>query len=217
MVEDLSGMRIAILAGDGVDEAELLEPWSQLQEAGAIPTIVSATLGSIRVRNGGRPGLRVAIDEELRATSGRPFGGVVIVGDYESTERLRADPAASPFLRSFFRHGKPVAALDHGAALVLEVARVYGRRLTCSSALRDDLDYAGAHWLDRPVVVDGNLITGRGRDDTAQFSMQLVRTLYKLRERRHGVRRRYRMAMRRWRSFWTHQRASGSDPVAPHL
>lgn len=204
MVEDLSGMRIAILAGDGVDEAELLEPWSQLQEAGAIPSIVSATAGSIRVWNKGQPGLRVAIDEELRAATGRPFVGVVIVGGYDSTERLRADPATSPFLRSFFRHHKPVAALDHGAALVLEVARVYGRRLTCASTLRDDLDNAGAHWLDRPVVVDGNLITGRGQGDTAQFSMQLVRTLQKLQARRHGIRRRCRVAVRRLRSFWVH-------------
>jgi protease I len=179
-----SSVHIAILAGIGADVWELSESRQELNEAGAEVVVVSPAA------SGGGPGLEenLQVDADLHGSTPAAFDGVLIVGDQASTQSLRRDPDTAAFLRHFFRNEKPVAALDHGAAVVLEVADVYGRRLTSAESLKEDAGHAGARWLDSPMVVDGNLITGRSVDDTGAVSRQLVRQSRRARMQR-GIRR----------------------------
>jgi protease I len=78
------------------------------------------------------------------------------------------------FVRDFFEHGKPVAAICHGPQMLIEADVVVGRTLTSYPSLQTDLANAGAHWVDQPVVTDRGLVTSRKPDDIPQFNEKMI-------------------------------------------
>jgi len=69
------------------------------------------------------------------------------------------------------------AAVCHGPQLLVEADAVRGKTLASWPSVRKDLENAGAHWVDRQVVEDGNLITSRKPDDLEAFSEAILRRL----------------------------------------
>jgi protease I len=175
MTAKLDGKIVAILATDGVEESELIEPWLRLQRAGAEAQIVSLSDGTIAACNGGQAAHKITVDVAICATTPDRYDGLVMLGDLVSVERLRRNPQIMAFVRSFLADSKPVAALCHGVALILEAQAIEGRKLTAAESLKEDIRYCGGHWLDQAVVTDGNLTTGRSHEDIAAFSRQLIR------------------------------------------
>ncbi|HJZ94205.1 MAG TPA: DJ-1/PfpI family protein, partial [Gemmataceae bacterium] len=80
--------------------------------------------------------------------------------------------------RTFMQDGTMrVAAIGHGAQLLISAMALDGRVVTCDPGIRDDVRAAGAIYRDEAVVRDGNLLTGRGLDDLPEFCRQLVRMM----------------------------------------
>jgi protease I len=73
--------------------------------------------------------------------------------------------------------GKPVAAICHGASVLINANVLKGRTLTCWPSIAVDVKNAGGRYVDRPVVEDGNLITSRKVDDLKAFNDAIVRQL----------------------------------------
>jgi protease I len=70
-----------------------------------------------------------------------------------------------------------VAAVCHGPQLLISADVVRGRTVTSWPSVAVDLKNAGANFVDKPVVVDGNLITSRKPDDLPQFSAAIIDAL----------------------------------------
>jgi len=81
------------------------------------------------------------------------------------------------FTRSVFDQGKLVAAVCHAPWMLVEADVAEGRTVTSWPSIRTDLINAGARWVDREVVEDGNLITSRKPDDLPAFSQAILRRL----------------------------------------
>ncbi len=79
--------------------------------------------------------------------------------------------------RTFMQEGMRVAAIGHGAQLLISAGALDGRRVTCAPGIRDDVRAAGASYRDEAVVIDGNLITCRGADDLPAFALAMIRML----------------------------------------
>jgi protease I len=70
-----------------------------------------------------------------------------------------------------------VAAVCHGPWLLVEAEAIDGRMVTSWPSLKTDLINAGARWVDREVVEDGNVITSRNPGDLEAFTAAIVRQL----------------------------------------
>ena len=70
-----------------------------------------------------------------------------------------------------------MAAIGHGPQLLISAGALDGRAVTCAPGIRDDVRAAGAAYRDEAVVLDGNLLTGRGPDDLPAFCRQMMRLL----------------------------------------
>jgi len=170
----LDGVRVAILATDGFEQAELEEPKKALDKAGADTKVVSPSGKAIKgwdMTDWGRK-----VDSDLALKDARPdeFDALVLPGGMMNPDKLRMDPAAVAFVKAFFDAGKPVAAICHGPWTVIEAGAARGRRMTSWPSLRTDLRNAGADWVDREAVVDGNLVTSRKPDDLPAFNREMI-------------------------------------------
>jgi len=173
---DLGDRRVAILATDGFEQVELTEPLEALREAGATVDIVSiaSTPDSIRGWNEGEWGERIDVDRTVTDALPKDYHALVLPGGVMNPDRLRQDEDAVEFVRSFFRTGKPVAAICHGPWLLIEAGVVAGREVTSWPSVRTDLENAGAVWVDDVVVVDSGLVTSRGPDDLPAFTRKML-------------------------------------------
>ncbi len=170
----LTGKRVAILATDGVEQVELTEPRKALDAAGARTTLVSPKQDKIKAWKFVNWGDELKVDLPLSQARVDDFDSLLLPGGVMNPDTLRMDPAAVAFVRSFFQHGKPVAAICHGPWMLVEADVVRGRTVTSWPSLKTDLRNAGADWVDREVVTDEGLVTSRKPDDIPAFSKKII-------------------------------------------
>jgi protease I len=171
---NLEGVKVAILATDGFEQAELTEPRKALQEAGAETEVVSPKPGRIRGWQGKDWGEQVSVDATLEDADPKDYDALVLPGGVMNPDHLRMNPQAVAFVKAFFDADKPVAAICHGPWTVIEADAARGRRMTSWPSLRTDLRNAGADWVDEEVVVDGRLVTSRKPDDIPAFNREII-------------------------------------------
>jgi deglycase len=174
MAEELNGMRVAVLATDGVEQVELDQPWQALEEAGAQPELVSLAAGEITAYEHIDKGESKKVDTVVSSADPDEYGALVLPGGVINGDFIRADADAVVFVKAFFEAGKPVAAICHAPWVLAEADVVRGRRMTSWPSLQTDLRNAGADWVDEEVVVDGNLVTSREPDDVDAFNAAIV-------------------------------------------
>ena len=187
MQGNLAGFRIAILAADGFEQSELIEPRNALAAAGASIEIVSLRPGRIQGMKHKEKGDQIDVTALVAEVTAAEFDGLVLPGGVSSPDEMRTHPEAVQFVADFFRAGKPVDAICHGPWMLVEADVVEGRTLTSWPSLKTDLQNAGADWVDREVVLDDNLVTSRKPSNLQAFCEKLVMLIGAGREEDHDT------------------------------
>jgi deglycase len=175
MKNSLNGTKVAILATDGVEQMELVEPRKALDDAGAVTHLISPNAGTIQAMNHDEKGDRLKVDRVLGDARASEYDALLLPGGVANPDRLRTDARAVQFVKEFMLSEKPVGAICHGPWLLVEANAVAGRTLTSWPSLQTDIRNAGGEWVDRPVQEDERLITSRKPDDIPQFNEAIVR------------------------------------------
>ena len=179
MAHELDGRRIAIVASDRFEEAELSEPRRALMEAGADVDVIAPHSGSIQGMNHDEVGHKVPVDRTLDEARPEEYDALVLPGGVANPDRLRTNDKAVHFVRAMYEQQKPIAAICHGPWTLIEADIVRGRTTTSWPSLKTDLKNAGADWVDREVVIDGGLVTSRKPDDIPAFNKAIIETFQK--------------------------------------
>jgi len=170
--------RIAILVDQMFEDSEFRLPYDRLRAEGHQVDIVGLESGSEVI--GKRRIEKVTVQKAVKKASPRTYDALVIPGGY-SPDHLRMDADAVRFTRAMVDANKPVAAVCHAPSLLIEADVVEGRTVTSWPSVKTDLVNAGAEWVDREVVVDGNVITSRKPADLHAFTAAILEQLA------HGV------------------------------
>jgi protease I len=177
--ENLKGKKVAILVADGFEEVELAQPRQALDDAGAKTVVVSPAKGFVKGWNHTDWGKETKVDMPLSEAKADEFDALLLPGGVMNPDLLRREPQAVRLVRSFFDAGKPVAAICHGPWMLVEAGVVRGREVTSFPSIQTDLKNAGARWVDREVVVDGNLVTSRKPADIPAFNREMIKVFAK--------------------------------------
>ena len=167
-------MQKALLAfvDDSYEDLELWYPKLRLEEAGYDTRLAGPVLRSFA----GKHGYPATADLLLGDARSEDYAGLLIPGGF-MPDKLRRDPKVLELTREFHGAGKLVAFICHGGWIPISAKILRGRRATGSLGIRDDLENAGALWVDEPVVLDGNLVSSRTPRDLAAFARAMVEFL----------------------------------------
>ena len=172
---NLTGRRVAILATDGVEQVELVQPREAVEKEGATTTLVSIVHGDIQAMNSDVDAADTfTVDRVVAEVSTDDFDALILPGGTTNPDQLRVDADAVEFVRAFMKTHKPVGVICHGAWTLVEADALKGRTLTSYPSIRTDLRNAGATVVDEEVVVDGNLVSSRNPDDLPAFNDKLL-------------------------------------------
>lgn len=162
-----------ILVEHDYDYSDLDHARAVLGGAGATIQVVGPVQGQSYTSRDGRPTVADVAASAVRAVD---VDAVVIPGGY-AADRMRLRHAMIDLVRDMVDAGKPVAAIDHGPSLLINAKALNGRTVTCWPSIAVDAKNAGARYVDRPVVEDGNVITSRKSDDLPFFTDAIIRQL----------------------------------------
>ena len=174
MAQELKNKKIAILATDGVEQVELIEPRRALDQAGATTELVSLEKGEIQGFDHLDHGDRFTVDRTLDEVSADDYDGLLIPGGVANGDFLRASEDAVSFTAAFAKAHKPIAAICHAPWVLVEAGIVEGRTITSFPSLATDVRNAGGTWVDKEVQVDQGLVTSRKPDDIPAFSAKAI-------------------------------------------
>jgi protease I len=175
MGQTLNGVKVAILATDGFEQSELLDPRRALDQAGASTAVVSLESGQIKGWNHKEWGETIAVDDTVDSVDAKNFDALLLPGGVMNPDKLRMDAKAVAFVKAFFAAKKPVAAICHGPWTIIEAGAAKGRTLTSWPSLKTDVQNAGGTWVDQETMVDGNLVTSRNPKDIPAFNREILK------------------------------------------
>jgi protease I len=176
MTKVLKGKRIAILATNGVEESELVEPRKALDKAGAKTELISPASGKIQAMKHKAQGVTFEVDLPLDEANAEDYDALLLPGGVANPDELRTEAKAVDLVRAIFEQGKPIAAICHGPWMLIEADVVGGHTVTSWPSLKTDLNNAGATWTDSEVVQDGQFTTSRKPDDLPAFVREMLRS-----------------------------------------
>jgi protease I len=172
--KQLSGLKVAAILTDGVEQVELLEPKKALENAGAKVTVISPKSGQLQGFKHFDKADKIPVDLELNKANPADFDAVLLPGGALNADALRIDKKAQDFVRVMDQAGKPIAVICHGPWLLVSAGLVKGHKMTSWPTVQDDIRNAGGNWEDKEVLRDRNWVSSRKPDDIPAFNKEMI-------------------------------------------
>ncbi len=163
-------MKALIISADGYEDTELFVPYYRFLEEGIETDIASMMKGPIK----GKHGYEVEATKRLADVASDDYDILVLPGG-RAPATVRKEQAALEIAKDFFRESKPVAAICHGPQILITAGLLKGRHATCYRSVADELKASGALYEDKPVIIDGNLVTSRQPSDLPAFMREVMK------------------------------------------
>jgi len=164
--------KVAVLVEDHYQVLEVWYPYLRLREEG----IETVLIGTGKKEYKSKEGYLARGELPIKKAKADDFDAVVIPGGY-APDILRRYAEVNKFVREMFEKGKIVASICHGGWVLVSAGILKGKTVTGFSAIKDDLMNAGAKFVDKEVVADGNLITSRNPDDLPAFCREILKKI----------------------------------------
>jgi protease I len=169
----MPGRRILLLAGDFVEDYEIMVPFQALLAVGhAVHAVCPGKKAGERVRTAihdfegdqtysEKPGHNFTLNATFDDVREQDYDALLIPGG-RAPEYIRLNPRVLAIVRHFATSGKPIAAICHGAQVLAAAGVLAGKRCSAYPACAPDVTGAGGRYAEvgmDEAVVDGTLVT----------------------------------------------------------
>ena len=174
MAPNLSKVKVAIIIAHGFEQDEMTEPRKALEAAGATVHILSPEKDSVRGWKNNAWADEFEVTVAMDKAQAQDYDALVLPGGVMNPDKLRIIPKVIQFVNEFATAGKPIASICHGPWTLINAEAVKDRTMTSWPSLQKDLENAGATWIDKEVVRDGNFVTSRKPEDLPAFNSVML-------------------------------------------
>lgn len=167
--------KILILAGDFVEDYEIMVPYQMLLMVGhTVHVVCPGKKSGDKIKTAihdfegdqtytEKPGHNFVLNHDFDSVRTSDYDGLVVPGG-RAPEYIRLNPRVVEIVQEFSKAGKPIAAICHGPQLLVTAGILKGKTCTAYPAVRPDVEGAGGTWCEvnatfSNTCVDGNLIT----------------------------------------------------------
>lgn len=180
MAPPLKNTRVLTFVGDEYEDMELQYPKYRLREAGAEVVVAGIKEGVKHLGKHGYPQVAEAAVEDINSAD---FDALVVPGGW-MPDKLRRYDAVKTIVREIAVAEKPIASICHGPWIDISAGIVKGVTYTSTPGIKDDLENAGATWVDEEVHVDEDhhRVSSRRPDDLPAFCAELIAMILRVRE-----------------------------------
>ena len=150
-------MKALQLLSEDFEDLELWYPVLRLREAGLKVDLAGETAGKTYH---GKYGVPAVADVSFKELTAEEYDVLLVPGGW-APDKLRRYPEVLQLVRDFDAAQKPIGQICHAGWVLISAKILQGRKVTSTPGIRDDMENAGALWLDEAVVVDQNLVSSR--------------------------------------------------------
>jgi len=170
----LKGKTIGILVGPGYEELEFWVPYMRMQEEGAEVRVIGTKAGEMYTGKGG--GLTVESHTAAKEITADQLDALLVPGGW-APDKLRRDRNILQLVQNMNAQDKVLGFICHAGWVAASAGICKGKRVTGSAGIKDDLENAGAIWVDEPALREGNLVWGRVVADIPDYCRELIAAL----------------------------------------
>ena len=153
-------MKALIVTWEKFQDHEVIYPYYRLLEEGFEVDIMSNALGRIHGIMGTNMESTLLVSElndyDRYNQLISDYDIMVVPGGVKALEKLRQEEKVLHFINDWNNKRKVIASTCHGAQLLISSKVVNGRKVSGYYSIKDDINNAGAIYVDEPAVVDDN-------------------------------------------------------------
>ena len=170
----LQGITIGILVGPGYEDLEFWVPYMRMIEEGAEVKVISPKSGEIFTgKSGGLTAESQISSIDMKADE---LDALLVPGGW-APDKLRRDKNILQLIREMNTQGKILGFICHAGWVAASAGICKGKKATGSTGIKDDMENAGAIWVDESAFREGNLVWGRVVADIPNYCRELVNAL----------------------------------------
>lgn len=144
-----------MITGQGFQDHEVIYPYYRLLEDEFIVHIAAKNTEMLV----GILGLKFEAIIKFEDMKIDDYDLLVIPGGVKALEKIRQEKKALDFIHEWDSKGKIILSTCHGAQLMISAKIVKGRKISGYYSIKDDIENAGAIYVDAPYVIDKNIIS----------------------------------------------------------
>ena len=163
---------LAIVSND-YEELELWYPVLRLREAGYVVDIAGEKNKEAYL---GKHGLPIQSTISFDEVNVNDYAGLIIPGGW-APDKLRRYEKVIEIVQIMNQQKKVIGAICHAAWVLVTAGILSGRKMTSVECISPELKYAGAEWINKSCVIDGNLVTSRTPPDLPDYMIGYLNAL----------------------------------------
>ncbi len=169
----LEGKKIVAIADNDFEDLELMYPVIRLREEGADVTLAGPKAGEVYKGQRGTP---ITSDISFSDMKADNFDAIVVPGGW-APDKMRQDKDVQTCVKEMDKAKKPIAQICHAGWVLVSADVLKGKKMTSTPAIKDDVENAGATWVDETVVVDGHLVSSRNPGDLPNYMREFIKVV----------------------------------------
>jgi protease I len=170
---ELKGYKVLAFVEEDFEDLEMWYPVLRLQEAGTEVHLAGPKANTVYL---GKYGVPLTTEYAISDVQSSEYLGLYVPGGW-APDKLRRYEDVLRLTKEFHAAAKPIAHICHAGWVLASAKICAGYTMTSTPGIRDDLENAGAIWVDKEVVVDRNIISGRRPPDLPAFMREFIRVL----------------------------------------
>lgn len=169
----LKGKKVLSLVHHDFEDLELWYPILRLREEGAVVELAGEKAGETYI---GKYGVPADADYSFGDVDATQYDAILVPGGW-APDKLRRFSEVLEMVQHMEQEKKPIGQICHAGWVLVSAKVLNGKKITSTPGIKDDMENAGAEWIDEPVVVDGHLVSSRRPPDLPDYMREFIAVL----------------------------------------